>query len=178
MVSRPAEFCPHCGTSLETTAFDGRERERCPTCGDVVWHNPVPCASVAVVDRSAEVPAVLCVERAVPPGVGEWTIPGGHMEVGESPETAAVRELEEETGVVVDPGALELLDATTMPPREDKHVLTVHYVADRADATGELAAGSDASAARFWSPAEFDASGETFRPIHEERFREAAVWFE
>ncbi|SIS11947.1 NUDIX domain-containing protein [Natronorubrum thiooxidans] len=178
MVSRPADYCPHCGESLETITFDGRERSRCPTCDDVVWHNPVPCASVAVVDRSRAEPAVLCVERAVPPGIGEWTLPGGHMEAGEEPAVAAVRELEEETGVAVDPDTLEILDATSMPPRNGKHVTTIHYVADWADAAGELLAGSDASAARFWSPATFDASGETFRPIHERRFRAAAAYFE
>ncbi|QFU81587.1 NUDIX domain-containing protein [Natronorubrum aibiense] len=178
MVSRPADYCPRCGTSLETITFDARERRRCPTCEDVVWHNPVPCASVAVVDRLRPEPAVLCVERAVPPGVGEWTLPGGHMEVGEEPAAAAVRELEEETGVTVAPDVLEILGAASMPPRDGKHVTTIHYVADRANATGEPMAGSDASAARFWSPAAFDASGETFRPIHERRFRAAATYFE
>ncbi|MDQ2050610.1 NUDIX hydrolase [Natronolimnohabitans sp. A-GB9] len=178
MVSRPAEFCPHCGDPLESITADGREREHCPSCEDVIWHNPVPCASVAVVDRSRPDPAVLCVERGVPPGIGEWTLPGGHMEVGEEPAVAAVRELEEETGVALDPDALEILDATTMPPQKDKHVVTVHYVARRADATGEPIAGSDATAARFWSPAEFDDSSEAFRPIHERRFREAAVYFD
>ncbi|ELY53640.1 NUDIX hydrolase [Natronolimnohabitans innermongolicus] len=175
MVSRPPEFCPHCGSALESATVDGRERERCPTCAEVIWHNPVPCASVAVVDRSRPEPAVLCVERGVPPGVGEWTLPGGHMEVGEAPEVAAVRELEEETGVSVDPDALEILGASTMPPRDGKHVVTMHYVVDGADAAGEPRAGSDATNARFWAPGEFDASGERFRPIHEDRFREAAA---
>jgi ADP-ribose pyrophosphatase YjhB (NUDIX family) len=176
MVSRPPTFCPDCGTRLESTRADGRDRMRCPDCEAVVWHNPVPCAGVAVVDRSNG--AVLCVERGVPPGVGEWTIPGGHMEVGEEPPAAAARELREETGVVVDPAALEILAASAMPPRSGKHVVTVHYVADRADATGEPTAGSDATDARFWTPAAFDASGETFRPVHDERFREAAALFD
>ncbi|WP_049921954.1 NUDIX domain-containing protein [Halopiger djelfimassiliensis] len=179
MVSRPPDYCPRCGDGLETIAFDGRERKRCPTCEDVVWHNPVPCAGVAVVDRttSGSEPAVLCVERGVPPGVGEWTLPGGHMEVGEEPETAAARELEEETGVAVDPDALELLDATTLAPRDGKHVMMIHYVVDRAHADGSPTAGSDATAARFWTPSAFDASDETFRPVHERRFRDAASLF-
>ncbi|MDF9744430.1 NUDIX hydrolase [Natrinema salsiterrestre] len=178
MVSRPPTFCPDCATRLETVTFDERERRRCPNCETVVWHNPVPCAGVAVVDRSGRDPAVLCVERGVPPGVGEWTIPGGHMEIGEEPATAAARELEEETGVAVDPADLEILSASAMPPREGKHVVTVHYVAARADTAGEPVADSDATDARFWTPAEFDASAETFRPVHERRFREAAALFE
>ncbi|MGQ3411102.1 NUDIX domain-containing protein [Natrinema sp. LN54] len=178
MVSRPPTFCPDCGTRLESTPIETRERMRCPNCEAIVWHNPVPCAGVAVVDATGPEPAVLCVERGVPPGVGEWTIPGGHMETGEEPATAAARELREETGVVVDPADLEILGASAMPPREGKHVVTVHYVADRADAEGEPIAGSDATDARFWTPAEFDASEETFRPVHEARFREAAALFE
>ncbi|MFP8952892.1 NUDIX domain-containing protein [Natrialbaceae archaeon A-arb3/5] len=177
MVSRPPEFCPRCGDSLETIPIDGRERERCPTCGDVIWHNPVPCAGVAVVDRTDEIPAVLCVERAVPPGIGEWTLPGGHMEIGEDPAVAAARELEEETGVSVDPSTLEILDATSLPPRDGKHVVTIHYVVDRAETEGVPAAGSDAGDARFWTPSEFDDSDERFRPVHEDRFRSAARRF-
>ncbi|WP_265108881.1 NUDIX domain-containing protein [Halosolutus halophilus] len=178
MVSRPPTFCPHCGDSLETVAVDGRERERCLDCDRVIWHNPVPCAAVAVVDRTEPDPAVLCVERGVPPGVGEWTLPGGHVEIDEAPEAAAARELAEETDVAVDPDALELLDATTVPPRDGKHVVTIHYVVDRNATGGEPIAGSDATAARFWSPTAFDASDETFRPVHEERFRTAAALFE
>ncbi|ARS90119.1 NUDIX domain-containing protein [Natrarchaeobaculum aegyptiacum] len=188
MVSRPAEFCPRCGSALETITFDGRERANCPACDRVVWHNPVPCAGVAVVDGGGDEtgrdgdrhtePAVLCVKRGVPPGVGEWTIPGGHMEVGEEPAAAAARELEEETGISVDPDALEILDATNLPPRTGKHVVTIHYVVERSATTGVPSAGSDAMDARFFSPGEFDASDEAFRPIHEQRFRAAAARFE
>jgi len=178
MVSRPPTFCPDCRTRLESTTFDDRERMRCSTCEAIVWHNPVPCAGVAVVDRSGPEPTVLCVERGVPPGVGEWTIPGGHVEIGEEPAEAAARELAEETGIVVDTDDLEILAASAMPPREGKHVVTVHYVADRVDAEGVPAAGSDATDARFWTPSEFDVSSEVFRPVHEERFREAAAPFE
>ncbi len=136
MVSRPPTFCPDCGTHLESITFENRERMRCPDCDAIVWHNPVPCAGVAVVDRSRPEPAVLCVERGIPPGVGEWTIPGGHIEISEEPATAAARELVEETSVAVDSADLEILSASTMPPRAGKHVVTVHYVADRADAEG------------------------------------------
>ncbi|WP_306053684.1 NUDIX domain-containing protein [Natronococcus wangiae] len=175
MVSRPPRFCPRCGDGLESIRVEERERERCPGCERVIWHNPVPCATVAVVDRTGSEPAVLCVERGVPPGVGEWTLPGGHMEIDEQPETAAARELEEETGVAVDPDALEVFDAVSLPPRNGKRVMTVYYVVDRAETDGEPVAGSDATKARFWTLEAFGGADETFRPVHESRFRAIAT---
>ena len=89
MVSRPADYCPRCGTALTTTEFEGNEHFFCPDCDRAVWHNPVPCASVAVVDGDA----VLLVRRAAEPGVGDWTVPGGHLERAEPPAAGAAREL-------------------------------------------------------------------------------------
>ncbi len=56
---------------------------------------PILCASIALFrgDR------VLLAERVKPPGAGRFSLPGGLVEVGESLEAAALRELLEETGV-------------------------------------------------------------------------------
>lgn len=48
---------------------------------------------------------VLLIRRANPPRAGEWSIPGGRIEAGESERTAALRELSEETGVNATLGA-------------------------------------------------------------------------
>ena len=49
---------------------------------------------------------VLLVKRAHPPIQGQWSIPGGVLEVGELVREAAVREAREETGLIVEPGDL------------------------------------------------------------------------
>lgn len=44
---------------------------------------------------------LLLVQRGRPPAVGRWTVPGGHVEAGETDEAAVVREVREETGLTV-----------------------------------------------------------------------------
>jgi len=125
----PATYCPDCGTELAERRVDGRERRYCPDCDRIVWHTPVPAATVAVVgDRG-----VLATERAIDPGRGEWAVPGGHMEAGETPAETAVRELAEEVGLVADPDALALLDTHSPSYDSGKHMVVLDYVV-RADA--------------------------------------------
>lgn len=142
MTSRPPSFCPDCGTELGTTTEEGRERAHCPACATVVYHNPVPGAGVLVRDG----PNVLLVQRSVDPYRGTWTVPGGHVETGESPAGAAARELREETGLGVDPGVLDPVVTHAMPPREGKHVVSVIFETTREATGGDPVAGSDAGA--------------------------------
>ncbi|MEZ5877406.1 MAG: NUDIX hydrolase [Tepidamorphaceae bacterium] len=68
----------------------------------------IAAASVCVF-RETE---VLLVKRAKPPFL--WSLPGGRIEPGETPEQAAIRELMEETGVTADIiAAGQILDFTT-----------------------------------------------------------------
>ena len=178
MVNYPPDFCPYCGGALVPVEVEGRERDRCPACDRIVWQNPVPGASVAVVEpREGEEDAVLLVERARPPGLGEWTIPGGHLELGEDADEGAVRELREETGLVADPDDLRFLDASALDPIADKHVISIGYAVERRRTEGTLRAGSDAGDARFSTPSEFDRSDETFREYFRDRFERAARTF-
>jgi ADP-ribose pyrophosphatase YjhB (NUDIX family) len=145
MVTHVPSYCPSCGHELTTVEREGRPRHRCPSCDRVVYRNPVPGAAVVVIDGDS----VLLVQRRIDPGAGQWCDPGGHLEVDERPAVAAARELEEETGLGVDPGALTLVDALRMEPWGEKYVVTIGYAVERRETTGALSPGTDARAARF-----------------------------
>jgi len=99
-------FCPGCGSALEgEMPPDGHLN--CPACGEVVWRNPLPAVTV-VVRRGAE---VLLVRRSIQPRKGMFCLPGGFLELGETVEECARRELREETGLSA--GRLSLLGVTT-----------------------------------------------------------------
>lgn len=68
---------------------------------------------------------VLLIRRGKEPLLGRWVIPGGTVELGETLEEALVREMEEETGVQVEP--VEILTVFDRIQRDGERVL-YHYV--------------------------------------------------
>ena len=160
MTVRPADYCPDCGTATTTREVEGRQRRYCEPCGRPVFQNPAPGADVTVVDGDS----ILLVERAAPPGVGEWAIPGGHLEADEPPTVAGARELREETGVSADPADLTLVDVRLLDPFRGKYMLSVGFAVPVADTTGDPVAGSDASNVSFFARDELDADEYDFRP--------------
>ncbi len=96
---------------------------------------------------------MLLVKRRKPPRAGEWSLPGGGQELGETVAEAARRELAEETGLAPAHG-LVLLDVIDSIDRDaDGTVLHHHTLIDFAAeaAEGEARAGDDA-AAIAWAP--------------------------
>jgi ADP-ribose pyrophosphatase YjhB (NUDIX family) len=81
---------------MATADDHGTLRPTCPNCGYVWYRNPVPAAGVVLVEKSR----VLLVKRRWDPRAGAWCLPAGFMEAGETPEQSAIRELEEETGLI------------------------------------------------------------------------------
>ena len=94
---------------------------------------------------------VLLVKRAHPPIQGQWSIPGGVLEVGEMVREAAVREAREETGLTVEPG--DLLGVYDRILRDAKRRVQYHYVLIDflcCRVGGELLAASDAAEVRWF----------------------------
>ena len=101
---------------------------------------------------------VLLVKRAHPPIEGQWSIPGGVLEVGEMVRDAAVREAREETGLVVEPG--ELLGVYDRILRDPEQRVQYHYVLIDflcRPVGGELLAASDAAEVRWFRREELPA---------------------
>jgi len=91
---------------------------------------------------------ILLVERKYPPH--GWALPGGHVEIGETVEQAACRELQEETGLIVEPKDLALLGVWSDPNRDPRgHVISIAFLAK--SFKGELKAADDAKNVNFFS---------------------------
>jgi len=104
--------------------------------------NSIPGVSVLVIDAGR----VLLVRRGREPNRGLWALPGGRIEAGESAEAAAIREVHEETGIVIErPEPFDTVDVTVdaepgvNSQRYSVAVFRARYV------NGHPAAGDDAA---------------------------------
>jgi 8-oxo-dGTP diphosphatase len=98
---------------------------------------------------------VVLVRRGHPPLAGQWSIPGGALEVGEFVRAAAAREAQEETGLRVEP--TELLGVYDRVLHDEKggvryHYLLVDFLCRPLE--GEVKAAGDAADARWFTRAE------------------------
>ena len=98
---------------------------------------------------------VLIVKRKYDPLAGQWSLPGGGVELGETLEDAVVREMREETGLDIEVGpVIEVFDRITRDSNGDVryHFVLVDYLCWPVG--GELRASSDVEDARFVDPAD------------------------
>jgi ADP-ribose pyrophosphatase YjhB (NUDIX family)/ribosomal protein S27AE len=94
------EFCPRCAGRFESRTLKEGDPERlvCGACGFVFYLGPKLVAG-AIVEFDG---GMILIQRAIEPGYGLWTFPGGFVERGEVAEAAAARETLEETGLEIE----------------------------------------------------------------------------
>ena len=99
---------------------------------------------------------IVLIRRGKEPLRGRWVIPGGTVELGETLHEALVREMEEETGLVVRPREVVLVFDRIQRegPAVEYHYVIIDYACDYV--SGELRAGSDADEVALVAPDEID----------------------
>lgn len=100
---------------------------------------------------------VVIVQRGTEPLKGQWSVPGGALEIGETLRECAAREALEETGLQVEAGeVLEVFDAIYRQPdgRIQYHYVLIDFKCRLLG--GELRAGADATQATWVTLAELD----------------------
>ena len=124
----------------------GRTRRACALCGFIFFREP-KLAVGALVEQAGK---VLLVRRGVVPKLGYWCLPAGYVEYDEGPVEAAIREVKEETGVMI--RVKELLAAYHV--RSDPRGMGVILIYRAVPDGGALAPGDDASEAAYFAPDE------------------------
>lgn len=171
------KFCPYCGEPLERRRSEGRARLYCGAERRFIYENPIPAATAIV---SGERNRLLLILRSREPGSGRWALPGGFIEMGESPAEAARRELEEECGVrAADPSLVDIIY------QESRYygasLLIIGY--SFASFTGRPRPGDDAAELAFFDPANlpdlaFEAHGRMIARYLERREELRRLWTE
>jgi ADP-ribose pyrophosphatase YjhB (NUDIX family) len=134
-------FCPTCGESLTARQLEEDHRPRlvCPN-GHVTWRNPrLVVGTLPVRDGRVHL-----ARRAIDPGIGRWSYPGGFLELGESAQEGARRETEEETQLRVEVG--RLIGAYSRP-----HVGIVTLIFEANVVGGQLAPAAETSEVRAFA---------------------------
>jgi 8-oxo-dGTP diphosphatase len=88
-------FCPRCGKPPQV---DFPRSIVCPHCGYGAYYNPKPVACAIPRDDQGR---VWLLRRGFEPNVGKWSMPGGFVDLGESVEDAARREVMEEMAIEI-----------------------------------------------------------------------------
>jgi ADP-ribose pyrophosphatase YjhB (NUDIX family) len=124
--------------------------------------SPLVGVGAVIVDRHRdhhrEENRVLLIRRGTAPLLGEWSLPGGVLECGETLRDAVVREAREETGLVVETD--EMLGVYERLIRGEEGRMRYHYVLIDflcRPVGGDLEAGSDAADVRWFTRDELPA---------------------
>jgi len=168
-------FCHFCGAPLDSRESEGRMRLYCTAERRFIYENPIPAATGIVLD---EVGRILLIRRNRQPGRNQWALPGGFIEVQESPAEAAKREIKEECGIVArDPSLVDIIYQESA--FYGTSILIIGYAFAGFD--GAVRPGDDAGAARFYSldklpKMAFESHGTMIRRFLEKRKERRRLW--
>jgi len=142
-MKKQKRFCSYCGNSILQKQQDDKMRDYCPHCNVFFYENPLPVASTVVVNEKRE---VLLVKRKKDPYRGMWCLPIGFAESGEDMREAALRELEEESGIRGE--IVRLIDVDTVENYFYGSLAIVTYEVRMTG--GTIQPGDDASDASYY----------------------------
>jgi thiamine-phosphate diphosphorylase len=141
---RERKYCPFCGEKSIESFIEGRDRLYCEGCELPLYENPIPATAAVVINENGD---VLLVKRNREPKAGSWCLPGGYLEMDESPEAGCLRELKEETALSGDILSLEGNEQGWNP--FNKAIIVMGY--SIVNVRGKLEAGDDCDEARYFS---------------------------
>jgi ADP-ribose pyrophosphatase YjhB (NUDIX family) len=142
-------YCGTCGSSLLQHHDGQSDKPYCAACNRFFYRNPVPAACCFVARGDDE---LLFTQRAVEPCKGAWTLPGGFIELGETAEEAAIRELHEETNLQAH--HVELMGVSTKQSPNAGAVMVLGFLVHDWSGEGEMRPDTDAMDLRFFRHSE------------------------
>jgi ADP-ribose pyrophosphatase YjhB (NUDIX family) len=148
-------FCPTCGKPVVPQLLEADHRPRlvCPD-GHITWRNP----RLVVGTLPVKAGRVYLARRAIEPGAGLWTYPGGFLEIGEAAQEGARRETEEETQLRIEVG--RLIGAYSRP-----HAGVVTLVYEATVVGGEPLPGAETTEVAGFGPDEIPWSELAFTTV-------------
>lgn len=116
---------------------------------------PEPKGPSLTVDAIIEFPEkrVVLIRRGFPPFQGTWALPGGFVDIGETVESACLREVMEECGIEVE--IKKILGIYSKPDRDPRrHTITIAFITTWK--SGDLAGSDDAAEAELFTKAQLE----------------------
>ena len=142
-------YCPVCGS--EHFVENNFKSKKCEHCGFVYYFNSSAATAIFITNRVGE---LLVVRRAKEPAKGSFDLPGGFVDLYETAEEAVIRELKEETGLLISqPQYLFSLPNIYRYSGFDVHTVDLFYQCS-VDSFSGLQADDDAESLSFLKKAE------------------------